>query len=504
MNLSDFLNASMSDWIRFFLFCFGIVFFIGLAEKTRSHLGWSPEVTRKLVHVLTGLLVFFSPYFFSQPAPLLWMAILFIFVNAAGIRSGKLKGMHDTSRTSYGTVFYPLSFFLLVLFCWHGQKTVLMLSMLILAISDAAAAIVGENLKKPHEYKLGRDKKSIEGSSTMLGTAFLLVLILLPLVARIDGRVVSGISVAGIALATACIATAFEALSSGGSDNLSTPLGAAFVLYFLLNQPEAMQEQFYIGLGLAFAIAVLSYTLHFLTASGSVATFILATFIFGAGGWSWTIPILVFFILSSLLSKVGKKAKSKFTLMFEKSSRRDVGQVIANGGVAGSMIVGSVLIPHPFWYLGYLAALAAVTADTWATELGVFSTQTPVSIKTWKTVDAGTSGGITLLGIFAAIAGAALIGLSGLWMSQSITYNTIGWIVFAGLLASLVDSVLGATIQAQYQCPICLKATERRVHCDGQKTKQTSGLAWLNNDWVNLFCAMSGVLVMWVCWLFFI
>ena len=52
------------------------------AEKTRATLGWSPEVNRKLVHILTGLLVFFTPFFFNSNKPLIWMAIIFIIVNS--------------------------------------------------------------------------------------------------------------------------------------------------------------------------------------------------------------------------------------------------------------------------------------------------------------------------------------------------------------------------------------------------------------------------------------
>ena len=498
MSFSVFLNAPSVDWIRFFIFFLGIILFIALAEKTRIWLKWPAEVTRKLVHVLTGLLVFFSPFFFQKPAPLLWMGIVFIVVNTMGIKSGKLKGMHDTARASYGTVFYPLSFFVLVLFCWNEYQAVLMLGMIILAISDAAAAIVGENLKAPHEYRLGRDKKSLEGSAVMAISAFLLVLFLLPVIDHVDGLSVDYSQAIGIAVATALISTALEAISSGGSDNLSTPLGAAFVIYFLLNQTATGQQQFYIGLVLAMGMAFVSYKLHFLNASGSVSTFILAALVFGIGGWIWTIPILLFFILSSLLSKMGKKTKHQFSLMFEKSSCRDAGQVMANGGIAGSMVIGSVLLPHPFWFLGYLSALAAVTADTWATELGVFSPVRPISIKTWKSVAPGTSGGITIAGTLAGLTGAFLIGISGVFLKQSFSLKTAGWIAMAGVLGSLVDSLLGATVQAQYQCPDCQKITERQLHCNGEITRQVSGLSWMNNDWVNALCAASGVFFIWI------
>ena len=149
MTLLRFLfGAPSADWIRFGVFFAGIVLFISVAEKMRSYLNWSPEVTRKLVHVLTGILIFFTPYFFISNKTLIWMALIFIVVNFLGVRTGKLQGMHSTERRSYGTVFYPITFLFLVMTCWEVHKTVMMLSMLILAVSDAAAAIVGENLRR--------------------------------------------------------------------------------------------------------------------------------------------------------------------------------------------------------------------------------------------------------------------------------------------------------------------------------------------------------------------
>ena len=498
--LTYLFSAPAADWGRFAFFFVGIIFFIFLAEKARNAGHWSAEVNRKLVHVLTGILIFFTPFFFTSNRPLIWMAILFIVVNWIGIKTGKLKGMHDTGRKSYGTVFYPLTFLVLTITTWHQHKVVLMLSMLILALSDAAAAIVGENLKSPHEFILGKDKKSIEGSTAMLLTSIFLVFILLPIIDKIDGMSIDWATAAWIAALTGIVATALEALSSGGSDNLSAPLGAAFVLHTMLTGTPDTNVRLTLGLVMALLVAVLSFRARFLTAAGSVTTFLLAALIFGTGGWIWAAPILAFFILSSLLSKLGKKHKQQFNLMFEKSSRRDAGQVLANGGIAGAVILGFNFYPNPVWYAMYLSALAAVTADTWATEIGVFSRTNPRSITTFKTVPPGTSGGITPLGTLAAFLGALTIVLVGWLVASDATGLNPGTLIFwmivlAGLLASLVDSMLGATIQGQYECPTCGKITEKRSHCDDRTTTLVSGHDWLNNDWVNAFCALSGALI---------
>ncbi len=504
MNVLRFLfEAPASDWIRFTGFLCGIVFFIILAEKTRANLGWSPEINRKLVHVLTGILVFFCPFFFISGKPLVWMAVLFAGIDFVGVETGKLKGMHGTARKSFGTVFYPFTFFILVLTCWNGRKTVLILSMLILALADAAAAVMGENLKRPHEFRLWKDKKSFEGSSVMFLTSFLIVWLLLPRVCWLDSIVISGAEAAWIGSVAAVIATLLEAMSSKGSDNLTSPLGAAFVLNFMLYSPTGDALRLTAGLLLGAAIAFSSLRLRFLAPSGSAAAFVLAAILFGIGGWSWTVPILVFFVSSSLLSKTGKGRKKQFAGIFEKTDTRDMGQVAANGGTAGFLAVLFHFFPNPLWYTLHLGAVAAVNADTWATEIGVFSRNRPRSIIGLKPVSHGTSGGVTLLGTVGALLGSALIAATGRMAVPAdaallMTGPILGAITLAGLVASLCDSVLGATVQAQYRCPVCGKITEKQAHCVGRETQHASGLRFMSNDWVNWVCSVTGAVAAWV------
>jgi len=491
--------APKMEWIYFILFVFGIIAFITAAEKGRSKFGWPLEVNRKLVHILTGVLVFFTPFVFKSRAPLIWMGIIFVFVNLYSLRSGRLTGMHDTKRKSLGTVFYPISFIIILIAFWKNFKSVIMISMLILAISDAIAAIAGERSKNPHSYSTGLEKKTVEGSIAMFLSTFLIVIIIFPAISYIDGYKIGITSALWIAIITAITATSLESISIYGSDNLSVPLGSAFILHFMVVHSTGANLQLSTGVILAAVISVVSYYAHFLTLGGSIATFILGLFIFGIGGWPWAVPILVFFLTSSLLSKVGGKSKRRFKDIFEKTSRRDVGQVFANGGLAGLIILVYSYWPNSIFYYLYLGILAAVTADTWATEIGILSKSNPVSIQNFKRVEPGSSGGITLLGTAASFVGSLTIPLSALivlFMSNSprlvISKFTFWLIGFGGFAGSIVDTILGAIVQAQYQCIKCNKKTEKKIHCKGEKGRLISGIGWFNNDLVNTFCCFTG------------
>jgi uncharacterized membrane protein len=66
-------------------------------------------------------------------------------------------------------------------------------------------------------------------------------------------------------------------------------------------------------------------------------------------------------------------------------------------------------------------------------------------------------------------------------------------ITISGMIGSLVDMILGATMQSVYYCPICEKETEQHpLHHCGALTNPKRGLSWLNNDWVNAACTISG------------
>jgi len=236
---------------------------------------------------------------------------------------------------------------------------------------------------------------------------------------------------------------------------------------------------------LAFLISAFSIKMKFLDFGGSAVTFFLALFIFGIGGWKWTIPILTFFILSSLLSKLADKVNGETTQqIFEKGSKRDYKQVLANGGVPLLVCILSVIIPLNIdWYLIYLLAVSISTADTWSTEFGTLFARNVYMITSFKKVEAGISGGISVIGTVGGIIGSIVIVLSGLLFVQ-LTTNQVFWIVLFAFGGNFVDSLLGASLQVIYKCSKCGKLTEKKTHCN-LETNYFKGIKFIDNDVVN-------------------
>lgn len=264
-------------------------------------------------------------------------------------------------------------------------------------------------------------------------------------------------------------------------------------------------NQILLGAALAVAIALAAWQLGSLTNSGAWAAALTGTVIFGFGGLPWAALLLTFFISSSLLSRTFKKRKADLAEKFSKGSRRDRGQVLANGGMG---VILALLLPFTsgqdwLWW-AYAGAMAAVNADTWATELGVLSPKPPRLITTGKASERGTSGAISLTGTAAALAGAALVGLVAAAFTPGQALPILVFASISGLAGSLVDSLLGATLQAQYTCPTCHKLTERHpLHTCGTPTVYRSGWQWMDNDWVNWICSLAGSIVALAGWLFY-
>jgi uncharacterized protein (TIGR00297 family) len=262
--------------------------------------------------------------------------------------------------------------------------------------------------------------------------------------------------------------------------------------------------QIIVGFGAAIIIALLAWRVGSLSASGALAAVITGGLIFGMGGWPWAALLLTFFISSSALSKAFGERKASVAEKFSKGSRRDWGQVAANGGLGALLAIGFSLKPHPEWiWLAFAGAMAAVNADTWSTELGVLSPVPPRMITNGARVERGTSGGITLSGTLSALGGALLVGLIAVLFRRDTDWLlSLGIISMAGLIGSLFDSLLGASIQAIYWCSACNKETEKYpTHTCGTATRQVRGWSWINNDMVNVACSVAGAIVAAGAWL---
>lgn len=256
---------------------------------------------------------------------------------------------------------------------------------------------------------------------------------------------------------------------------------------------------FIIGIILA---AIVGYQLRFLTRSGSVGAMIVGVLIYIGFQWKGLLLLALFFLTSSFWSIFKKDKKTEVDDKLEKGSRRDIQQVIANGGVAAICSFLYYWTKDPNFIILFAVALASPNSDTWASEIGTLNKQAPISIKTWKRVPKGTSGAISPLGTLAAFLGSHVIAVFAATLFDLPTPLLV-WILVFGFIGNIIDTVLGAYFQALYRCPVCHLETEKTVHCH-QETKLIQGAAALDNDAVNFLSCLLAVFLSHICLFLFI
>jgi uncharacterized protein (TIGR00297 family) len=252
-----------------------------------------------------------------------------------------------------------------------------------------------------------------------------------------------------------------------------------------------------VGAVFAGMLAVGAWRMRALSASGAVAAFAVGALTYASGTGPFTLVLLAFFLPSVGLSRLGKRRKREL-VDIGKGGARDAFQVLANGGIATACAVLFAFSHDPRWAWAFAGAYAAATADTWATEIGTLARHAPRSIFTLRPIPTGLSGGITLPGTLAEVAGALWIGavaLACVTIPLAEPRFPVLGVALAGVVGSTADSLLGATVQELRRCDACGRNCETDPHVCGAPTRLVRGLPGASNDVVNLLATVAGAAV---------
>jgi uncharacterized protein (TIGR00297 family) len=252
----------------------------------------------------------------------------------------------------------------------------------------------------------------------------------------------------------------------------------------------------------AAAIAFGAWRFRALSSGGAVAATVVGTAVYAGAGLRSAVALVVYFVSSTLFGCLpGVRLEQR------RGRRRDAIQVLANGGVAALLAAASTrrrAASGALLATGVGGAIAAAAADTWATELGSRATQAPRSIVTGRRVSPGTSGGVTAVGLAASLS--ASIVIAGVASAAVVPRRAArkvspAAIALGGLCGSLVDSLIGATVQEVRYCPTCDRESELITHGCGAVTRHLRGASWCTNDTVNVVATAMGaataILVAW-------
>lgn len=198
---------------------------LGVSEVLRRVARVSVDVTRKFVHIAVGMIAFPLVLLFQSWQCAIIPPLVFIIVNYVSYRRQIFVGMETGARGQLGTVYFPISFAILLPLLW-SQPALLVASLMPMVWGDALAAIVGQRIGMRKFTILGQTR-SLEGTLAMFVFSWLAVFLALIFFAQsLESSFVT-------ALIVASVASIVEALSPFGLDNLTVPLASALVLMVL-------------------------------------------------------------------------------------------------------------------------------------------------------------------------------------------------------------------------------------------------------------------------------
>jgi len=248
-----------------------------------------PEWPRKLMHLGGGFPCLFFPFFICSPWTVLAMALPLSAVFAWRGRTCRLKSLHGVHRRSRGGEYYPLAIFLVFLLA-HDRPWFYLSAVLVLAVSDSLAALVGSEYGVLR-FDVETETKSLEGSLVFLVVTFLTTH--LPVLLMTD--LPRATCVLAAALVSVLI-TGLEIICLEGTDNLVVPLAVYVLLERVTARPVGEIAHLFASLGLTgLVIGLVVWRVRLFNVGATVVFILFAYAAWTLGSLQWALPLFLAF-----------------------------------------------------------------------------------------------------------------------------------------------------------------------------------------------------------------
>lgn len=238
-------------------------------------------------------------------------------------------------------------------------------------------------------------------------------------------------------------------------------------------------------------LAIYAYKRQKINLSGTIAAWLFTILIIFIGNWQSFSLVLMTFISTIITSRF--KHKNDVSNIVEKAKTKDIIQILANLFLPTLSIIFYGVFKNHLFLLCFICTIGESLSDSLASEIGILSKKNPINILTLKRVERGLSGGLSFLGTFASICGSFIVALFSYYF-YNITLKHAILIIGIIFTGTIIDSVLGATIQSKYKCLKCNFITEKTTHCN-YEAKLISGFKFINNDGVNFLTNLTTLII---------
>lgn len=400
------------------------------------------EWKRKAVHAGMGLFALTLRWLDWKQAALL--AACALLVNLFVMPRLGRSIYRDPSRArDAGIVAYPATVLLLVVIFRDSLSPIAAAVWAMMAFGDPAATIAGKVVGGPR-LPWNRDKTWVGLLSNWAVSGICSVLVL----RFVTARPLEPLPVA-ILIAGSFAFSVLESVDAGIDDNLVAGVPTALLVFQLawalgehaLPAVPALPDVL-AAAAINAAVALATGFLGVVSPSGAVAGALVGCTVLLAGGWRAYAILWAFFLLGTATTRWKYAQKTAAGVAQTNAGRRGTRHVIANVGVPAVLLILGV---RP---IAFVAALAAALADTLATEIGSLYGKRPRSPLTWRRLEVGTPGAVSLPGTVAALAGAASIGAAAALLGL-VSVSAVAVVALAGLFGTFAESALTAASRAR-------------------------------------------------------
>jgi len=208
-----------------------VVILLLVSEKLLKN---TPELSRKILHIMVGNIAFLLPVFMTREIMAFVAAgpfIIFTFLMSPYTPIKKIKGRTSAAGHGMGLVYYAITWTILA-YLFFDHMVVIAIGILAMSYGDGFASIIGRRYGK-QTYNITGDTKSFVGTAAMFFFTFITIIIGVLYYQYVQGSTL-GISLGtmGVYLMLAAVAAIVEGFTPKGLDNLSVPLVIAFLYWF--------------------------------------------------------------------------------------------------------------------------------------------------------------------------------------------------------------------------------------------------------------------------------
>lgn len=216
------------DFLYIIYFSIAFLALFGLTDVIHLKLNVKADITRKIIHLVSGLITLLFPTTFSSHWYVMIICVLFFILLIASKKLSLFPSINKVQRKTWGSFLFPVVIYYCFLFYeWQNEPLYFYIPMAVMAVSDTLAEIVGMNFPWIR-YKIGGSTKTIAGSLTFFISAFIIAATTLFLMDF------SGSSLTLVATVLALSTAITEGLSTKGFDNLTVPVVSTWILFLFL------------------------------------------------------------------------------------------------------------------------------------------------------------------------------------------------------------------------------------------------------------------------------